>query len=74
MRLTSQNGLIAMTVTAIALTGAFLQQRGAMFAAVLGGLQDLARARHHSGAAALVAIAPGGPIAHLAVQHCEKTM
>lgn len=38
VQLTPQNGLIAMTVTAIALTGALLLQRGAMFAAVLGGL------------------------------------
>lgn len=32
----------------------------------------MARARHHTGAAALVAIAPSAPIAHLAVQHCKS--
>lgn len=32
----------------------------------------MARARHHTGAAALVAIAPSTPIAHLAVQHYKS--
>lgn len=58
-----------MSVAAVALASPLLLQRRAVLASVLGRLQYLAVARHHPGAAALVALVPGSPVAHLAVQH-----
>lgn len=67
--LTSEDLFVAMSVAAVSLASALLEQRGAVLAAILGRLKDLAAAGHHAGAAALVALAPGTPVTHLAVQH-----
>jgi len=56
-------------MAAISLAAALLLQSWAVFATILGRLQDLAVPRHHTSATTLVTFAPGTPIAHLAVQH-----
>jgi len=58
-----------MSMAAISLAAAFLLQSWAVFATILGRLQNLAVSRHHPSATTLVTFAPGTPIAHLAVQH-----